>query len=44
MRCKSLYLRIDKINGYIEEKNITKYVVFDLRRENKETLKKYVGV
>ena len=34
-----LYLRIDHANGYIEEKNGNKYLVFDSVDENKELLK-----
>ena len=34
-----LYLRIDHANGYIEEKNENKYLVFDSADENKELLK-----
>ena len=33
------YLRIDHANGYIEEKNENKYLVFDSVDENKELLK-----
>ena len=41
-----LYLIIDKVDGYIEEKNGNKYLVFDSTElhstdENKEVLKKY---
>ena len=35
-----LYLRIDHANGYIEEKGVNKYLVFDSTDENKELLKK----
>ena len=34
-----LYLRIDHANGYIEEKGVNKYLVFDSTDENKELLK-----
>ena len=34
-----LYLRIDHANGYIEEKNGNKYLIFDSVDENKEVLK-----
>ena len=34
-----LYLRIDHANGYIEEKNGNKYLVFDSVDENKKLLK-----
>ena len=36
-----LYLGITCVNGYIEEKGIDKYLVFDSTDENKELLKKY---
>ena len=36
---KPLYLRIDHTNGYIEEKNGNKYLVFDSVDENKKLLK-----
>ena len=35
-----LYLRIDHANGYIEEKEVNKYLIFDSTDENKELLKK----
>ena len=34
-----LYLRVDHVNGYIEEKGVNKYLVFDSTDENKELLK-----
>ena len=34
-----LYLGITRVNGYIEEKDSNKYLVFDLTDENKELLK-----
>ena len=34
-----LYLRIDRVNGYIEEERVNKYLVFDSTDENKELLK-----
>ena len=40
----SLYLDITHANGYIEEKDINKYLVFDSTNENKELLKKYNDV
>ena len=40
----SLYLRVDHVNGYIEEKGINKYLVFNSTDENKELLKKYNDV
>ena len=39
-----LYLHIDHANGYIEEKGVNKYLVFDSTDENKELLKKYSDV
>ena len=36
-----LYLIIAHANGYIEEKGVNKYLVFDSADENKELLKKY---
>ena len=39
-----LYLRIDHVNGYIEEKEVNKYLVFYSTDENKELLKKYSDV
>ena len=35
---------IGKVNGYIEEKNESKYLVFDSTDENKEVLEKYTEV
>ena len=39
-----LYLGITRVNGYIEEKDCNKYLVFDSTDENKELLKKYSDV
>ena len=39
-----LYLRVDHASGYIEEKGVNKYLVFDSTDENKELLKKYNDV
>ena len=39
-----LYLGITCVNGYIEEKDSNKYLVFDSTDENKELLKKYSDV
>ena len=39
-----LYLLISHANGYIEEKGVNKYLVFDSVDENKEFLKKYNDV
>ena len=36
-----LYLGITHVNGYIEEKGMDKYLIFDSTDENKELLKKY---
>ena len=38
------YLRIDNASGYIEEINEDKYMVFDVRDENKKLLKRYDDV
>ena len=32
---------VDHVNGYIEEKGVNKYLIFDATDENKELLKKY---
>ena len=34
-----LYLLINHANGYIEEKRVNKYLIFDYADENKELLK-----
>ena len=39
-----LYLNIGHAIGYIEEKGVNKYLVFDSTDENKELLKKYNDV
>ena len=39
-----MYLGITRVNGYIEEKDSNKYLVFDSTVENKELLKKYIDV
>ena len=39
-----LYLIIAHANGYIEEKGVNKYLVFDSTDENKELLKKHNDV
>ena len=39
-----LYLRINNVNGYIEEVNEDKYLVFDVTYENKKLLKRYDDV
>ena len=39
-----LYLLITHTNGYIEEKGVNKYLVFDSTDESKELLKKYNDV
>ena len=39
-----MYLLIDYASGYIEEKGVNKYLVFDSTDENKELLKKYNDV
>ena len=38
------YSRINHASGYIEEKGVNKYLVFDSTDENKELLKKYNDV
>ena len=40
----TLYLTITHASGYIEEKGVNKYLVFDSTDENKELLKKYNDV
>ena len=35
---------VNHINGYIEEKGMNKYLIFDSTNENKELLKKYNDV
>ena len=39
-----LYLIIDHASGYIEEKEVNKYFIFDSTDENEELLKKYNDV
>ena len=39
-----LYLTIAHGSGYIEEKDVNKYLVFNSTDENKELLKKYSDV
>ena len=39
-----LYLRINHASGYLEEKVVNKYLIFDSTDENKELLKKYNDV
>ena len=39
-----LYLGITRVNGFIEEKGMDKYLVFDSADENKELLKRYNDV
>ena len=39
-----MYLNITHANGYIEEKVVNKYFVFDSLDENKELIKKYNDV
>ena len=36
-----LHLIISHANGYVEEKNENKYLIFDTADENKELLKKF---
>ena len=35
---------VNHVNGYIEEKGVNKYLIFDFTDENKELLKKYNDV
>ena len=37
-------MQVNHANGYIEEKNGNKYLIFDSADENKEVLKKYADV
>ena len=39
-----LYLLVNHANGYIEEKGVNKYLIFDFTDENKELLKKHNDV
>ena len=39
-----LYLRVNHASGYIEEKSVNKYLIFDSLDENKELLKEYNDV
>ena len=39
-----LYLGITRVNGYIEERAVNKYLIFDSTDENKVLLKKYNDV
>ena len=39
-----LYLLVNHANGYIEEKGVNKYLIFDSTDENKQLLKKYSDV
>ena len=39
-----MYVLIDHASGYIKEKGVNKYLVFDSTDENKELLKKYNDV
>ena len=36
-----MYLLIDHSNGYIEERDVNKYLLFDSTEENKESLNKH---
>ena len=38
------YLLFNRASGYIEEKGVNKYLIFDSTDENKELLKKYNDV
>ena len=37
-------MQVNHGNGYIEEKNENKYLIFDSTDENKDLLKKYADV
>ena len=39
-----LYLTVDHVSGYIEEKEVNRYFIFDSTYENKELLKEYNDV
>ena len=39
-----LYLLVNHANGYIGQKGVNKYLIFDSTDENKELLKKYNDV
>ena len=39
-----LHLLVNHANGYIEEKGVNKYLIFDSTDENKELLRKYNNV
>ena len=39
-----LYLKIKNVNGYIEKKGLSKYLVFDSTDGNKQLLKRYDDV
>ena len=39
-----LYLNVNHANGYIEEKNENKYLIFDSTDKNKELIKKYQDI
>ena len=43
-RVNPLYLTITHASGYIEEKGVNKFLIFDSIDENKELLKKYNDV
>ena len=43
-RVNPLYLLVSYASGYIEEKGVNKYLIFDFTDENKELLKKYNNV
>ena len=39
-----LYLNISHASGYIEEKGVNRYLIFDSTDENEELIKKYSDV
>ena len=40
----ALYLIISEVDGYFEEKNGNKYLIFNSANKNKEVLKKYTKI
>ena len=45
LQCKSFeYLLVNHASGYIEEKDVNKFLIFDSADENKELIKKYNDV
>ena len=45
LQCKSFeYLLVNHASGYIEEKDVNKFLIFDSADENKELIKRYNDV